>query len=65
MVSTIEESLLNSLDCSKNYKDKLFSAVTRGNVYHLGVFEPPFIKTVKLDLCEHQLVYKSNLYKLL
>ena len=54
----IGEHLLNNLECSKNYKDKMFSIVCkRRNMYHLSVLEFLFINSNKPSLCEQKSVY--------
>ena len=65
-ISAIGQHLLNKIDCSKNYNDNRFLIVTIGrNSYHLCVLESLFTKIVKPNFCKQQIVYKSNLYKLL
>ena len=57
--SAIAEHLLNNSDCAKNYRDSNFSIISKArSEYNLNVLESLFIKTLKPNLCQQQIVYK-------
>ena len=57
--SAIANHLFNSSDCAKNYRDSYFLTINKsGNDYNQSALKSLFIKTIKLDICKQQYVYK-------